>query len=332
MTVETSLQERPATTGIIKPAGRAFVLSREAGLVILTLLLILTFSILFPHSFPTFANFSAILRNMALDGVMAAGMMVLLVGGLFDLSIGGIFSMTGVIVGWLLKDAGWPVPLAIITALAAATFAGWINGWIVAHVRVNALIATLGTMGIFRGIAVLIGGPGIGFLPDSFSRLGQADFLGLQAPVWIMAAVIVGYQFLLSRTRLFRQFYYIGNNEKAADLAGINVRGMQLLGFVQMGLLAGLSGLVFAARIGTSVSIAGDGAELRVITAVILGGASLNGGKGTIWGALIGVFFIALIQNVLIISAVSSYWQSIVIGVVLVSAVAMDSLLNRQRR
>ncbi|MCI0627286.1 MAG: ABC transporter permease [Acidobacteria bacterium] len=315
----------------LKRKARPVSLSRETGLVVLTLLLILVFSILFPRSFPTFANFTAILRNLALDGIMAAGMMVMMVGGLFDLSVGGMFSMVGVLTGWLLKEAGLPVPLAILGGLMAAALGGLVNGWIVARIRVNALIATLGTMGIFRGIAILMGGPGINFLPPTFTQLGQSVFLGMQAPIWLMLAVVGLYHFLMSRTRLFRQYYYIGSNPKAADLSGINVAGMQMLGFVQMGLLAGLSGIVFASRIGTSVSIAGDGAELRIITAVILGGASLTGGKGTIWGGLAGVAFIALIQNVLIIAAVSSYWQSIIIGVVLVLAVAMDSLLNRQR-
>lgn len=204
------------------------------------------------------------------------------------------------------------------------------NGLIVAKVKVNALIATLGTMGIFRGLSVLLGGPGISFLPPSFSRLGQAVFLGIQSPVWLMSLVVLLFQYLMARTRFFRQYYYIGSNQRAAYLSGINVPRMQMLAFTLMGLLAGLSGIVFASRIATSVSIAGDGAELRVITAVILGGASLTGGKGTIWGAIIGVAFIALINNVLIISAVSTYWQSIIIGIVLVLAVAMDALLNRQ--
>ena len=312
-----------------RPAKSLFF-SREMALMALIVFQVIVFSILFPISFPTFANFAAIARNLALDGIMATGMMLMMIGGCFDLSIGGMFSMAGVITGWLMKEAGLPVPLAVVIGLAVATFGGWMNGLIVAKVKVNALIATLGTMGIFRGLSVLLGGPGISFLPPSFSRLGQAVFLGIQSPVWLMSLVVLLFQYLMARTRFFRQYYYIGSNQRAAYLSGINVPRMQMLAFTLMGLLAGLSGIVFASRIATSVSIAGDGAELRVITAVILGGASLTGGKGTIWGAIIGVAFIALINNVLIISAVSTYWQSIIIGIVLVLAVAMDALLNRQ--
>jgi ribose transport system permease protein len=286
--------------------------------------LVILNSLLFPRIFPTIANFSAILRGLAFDGMMVCGMMLLLVAGTFDLSVGGTFSMAGVVAGWLMKSQGVPVPIAVLGGVAAGFAAGMLNGLIVARAKVNALIATLGTMGIYRGIAVLLGGPGITFLPASFSRPGQSVVLGLQGPVWLMIVIVMLFHFLLERTRLFRQYYYIGNNAKAARLSGIDVGRMQILGFTLMGLLAGIAGIAFASRVGTSVSVSGDGAELRIITAAILGGASLNGGKGTIWGGLIGVAFVALINNALIIGSVSAYWQSIITGIVLVLAVALD--------
>jgi ribose transport system permease protein len=286
-------------------------------------------SIVYPRSFLHFQNFSAIARNLAFDGIMAVGMMLLMIGGVFDLSIGGMFSMAGIITAWFLKDARLPVPLAVMCGLLIASLGGFINGLLVARLKVNALIATLGTMQIFRGVAVLVGGPGINFLPESFSRLGQAEFLGLQSPFWLMMFVVTLFQYLLARTRFLRQLYYIGSNQKAAYLSGINVQRMQIIAFAIMGSLAGLAGMAFASRLGTGVTIAGDGAELRVITAVILGGASLSGGKGTIGGAAVGVVFIALINNIMIVAHISSYWQSITIGLVLVLAVALDSLLYR---
>ena len=307
----------------------ALVRSREAILLVLIVCQIILFSILFPISFPNFNNFAAILRNLAIDGTMAVGMMMMMVGGMFDLSIGGMLSMTGVVTGWLMKSAGLPVWAAILAGLSVAAVGGLMNGLFVAKVRVDPLITTLGTMGIFRGIAVLLGGPGISYLPDSFNRIGQSELLGIQSPVWFMLIIAVLFAYLMSRTRFFRQYYYIGANQKAAVLSGINVTRMQITGFSLMGLLAGLSGVLFASRLGTSVSIAGDGAELRVITAVILGGARLTGGSGTIWGALLGVAFIALISNVLIIARVSSYWQGMIVGLVLVLTVAMDRVFNR---
>jgi ribose transport system permease protein len=305
--------------------------TRELALIGLTLFVLVLFSILYPYSFCSWDNFTAILRNLAFEGLLAIGMVVLLVSGVFDLSVGSMASMIGVITGWLMKEAGWPVPVAVAGGLAAAAAGGAANGLIVAKLRVNALITTLGTMGIFQGVALLIGGPGIVFLPDSFSRFGRYEPLGVQMPVWLLGGMAIGFHLLLTHTRFFRQYYYIGANTHAARLSGIHVERMQIFAFTLMGMIAGLAGIVYASRIATATATVGVGAELKAITAVILGGASLAGGKGTVWGAMLGVFFMALIQNVLIISRVSSEWQGIVLGGVLVGAVAIDSLMTGRR-
>ena len=326
------IQAQPSVP--VQRAPRRFRLpafSRELGLAALTLFIILLFSILFPYTFKSFANFNAILRNLAFEGILAIGMMLMLVGGVFDLSVGAMASMIGVITGWLMKSAGWPVPAAIAAGLLVAAAGGFLNGWIVAKVRVNALITTLGTMGIFQGIALLVGGPGITFLPESFTKFGQAEIGGIQAPVLLLVVLALVAHYCLAHTRFFRQYYYIGSNPKAAHLSGINVERLQILSFTLMGMIAGLAGIVYASRIATATSTVGVGAELTAITAVILGGASLTGGKGTIWGAMIGVFFMALMKNVLIISRVSSEWQGIILGAVLVLAVAVDSVMNRKK-
>ena len=312
---------------------RLLARSRELGLVALTILLLLVFRILFPVSwdrFATFDNLSAVVRNMVFEGILALGMILMLVGGMFDLSVGGMASLAGVVTGWLMKQAGWPVPLAVLGGLAAGVSGGWINGFIVAKVRVNALITTLGTMGIFSGMALLLGGPGITFLPPAFSRLGQAEWLGLQSPIWLLLALLVASHYCLAHTRFFRQFYYIGSNAKAARLSGINVERLQMLAFTMMGLLAALAGIVYAARVDTASSTVGAGKELGAITAAVLGGASLAGGRGTAWGALLGVLFMALIQNMLLIKQVRPEWQGILLGLVLVFAVALDSFFNRK--
>ena len=314
-----------------RSSGRKPKLPRELALLAVVLVTIVVCSILFPVSFRSEANFQAVLRNLAVDGILAVGMMVLLIAGVFDLSVGSAMSMAGVLVGWLLKAKGWPISAAIPAGLAVGALGGFFNGIVVAKVRVNALIATLATMGIFQGVAILIGGPGITLLPESFTRLGQSEILGVQMPVWIMLGLALVSHYLLRHTRFFRLYYYIGSNTKAARLSGINVERMQVIGFTFMGLIAAVAGIAFAARVGSAVSNAGLGSELRVITAVILGGASLTGGKGTIWGAMLGVAFMALINNVLIIAQVSSYWQGIVLGAVLILAVSLDSLLNPKR-
>jgi ribose transport system permease protein len=312
------------------PAGRAH--SREIDLLLVLYLTAIVFSILYPTSFFSLANLRVILNNLAVDGILAVGMMALMIGGVFDLSVGSILSMVSVVTGWLLVKAGWPAAPAVVAGLAIAALAGQVNGLLVARARVNALIATLGTLGIYQGVAILVAGPSIANLPRGFTALGQTEILGLQPPVWFMLGLAAAAHYLLRHTRYFRQFYYVGSNARAARLSGIAVERVQILGFTLNGFIAGTAGLAFAARVSTAVSTAGVGTELRVITAVILGGASLSGGKGSVPGALIGVVFMALVNNVLIIARVSSYWQGIVVGVILVLAVGLDSYQNRGKK
>lgn len=162
----------PKTTQGEKASRRSFVFSRELGLATVTIFTIVVFCIFYPSSFANFRNFSAIVRNLAFEGILAIGMMMMLIGGNFDLSVGSMASMIGVITGALMKLWNCPVPLAVVSGLVIAALGGFINGFIVAKVKVNALITTLGTMGIFQGIALLIGGPGITYLPEDFSQFG----------------------------------------------------------------------------------------------------------------------------------------------------------------
>lgn len=321
--------ETTSTVGKAVAGKPKLKLTRESTLVILTIITIIAASFVFPASFPSFTNASGIMRNFALDAIMVCGMMLLMVSGVFDLSVGSIFSLVGVLTASLMKNMGWPVGLAVLAGLAAGVFCGLVNGFITARIKVNALITTLGTAQIFRGIAIWIGGTNIPALPEGFNAIAQSKILGIQGFVWIMLLVVLITYFLLSQTRLFRQFYYIGGNIKAAKLSGINVERMQIFGFAFMGLLAGLAGMLFASRLGAAVAIAGDGKELAIITATILGGASLSGGKGNIFGGLIGVIFIAIVNNLMILATVEAYWQSIVIGTILILAVATDWLVNR---
>jgi ribose/xylose/arabinose/galactoside ABC-type transport system permease subunit len=314
------------------PARPSRAYSREIDLALVIFLTVVIFSILYPISFFSKDNLRVILNNLAVDGILAVGMMTLMIAGVFDLSVGSMLSMIGVLTGWLLVKQGWSVATSVAASLLVAALGGLVNGLLVARARVNALITTLGTLGIFQGIAILIAGPSISNLPSGFTTLGQSELLNLQWPVWFMFGLAIVAHYLLRYTRYFRQFYYVGSNAKAARLSGIHVERIQILGFTLSGLIAGTAGLAFAARVGTAVSAAGVGTELRVITAVILGGASLSGGKGSVPGALIGVVFMALINNVLIIARVSSYWQGIVVGVILVLAVALDSYQNKTRK
>ncbi|WP_376795799.1 ABC transporter permease [Thermogemmatispora sp.] len=305
-------------------AGWRLVRSRPLLLLILILLLSCFMAYLYPLSFLSLDNFSAVLLNASQFGILAVGMSILMIGGVFDLSIGSTLALCGVVVAVLIAYAHLPVPLAILLALAVGALAGLINGLIVTRIRINALITTLATAGIYRGVTQLISGTGVSPISDAFARVGQSVWLGFQSPFWVMVLIVAAGIWAVGQTRFFRQYYYVGANERAARLSGIRTSRLILIGFVIMGLLAGVAGVLNAARLNAAVVSAGIGVELQIITATVLGGASLKGGEGTVLGAFLGVIFIALVQNALIILDVDVFWQNIVIGIVLLVAVSLD--------
>ena len=308
-------------------------LAQDRPLILICLIVILSawMAISYPESFPQRANIAAVLLDTAQCGILTVGMMILLVSGVFDLSVGAILAFCGIVAGTLVKDMGVPPFASFLIGIAAGSVIGVINGLIITKLRINALITTLAMAGILRGVTQLVASAGVANLPDGFRPYGQTVFLGLQSPFWVMAVVVLLAWFAMTRTRFFRQFYYIGSNSSAADLAGIKVDRMILYGFVIMGTLSGLAGTLLASRLSNAVVLAGVGTELRTITAAILGGASLSGGVGTIPGAFLGVLFMSLVQNALIIGRVPVFWQSIVVGVVLLVAIGVDQLAQRNQ-
>lgn len=298
--------------------------NRVLLLVVLITLMSAVMAIVYPTSFPQIDNFAAILLDTAQSGIITTGMLILLICGVFDLSAGSALAFAGIVAGILVKNAGAPVIVSILAGIGTGLAIGIMNGLIITRFRINALITTLAMSGILRGVTQIISPSGVANLPQGFKPFGQTVFLGLQSPFWVMVIVVALTWFLLSRTRFFRQFYYVGSNPRAATLSGINIQNVTVIGFAIMGTCAGLGGVLLASRLSNAVLLAGNGIELRAITAAILGGASLSGGKGTVPGAFLGVFFMALIQNVLIIARVPVFYQSIIVGIVLLVAIGID--------
>ncbi|WP_461048487.1 ABC transporter permease [Spirosoma arcticum] len=305
---------------------------RTYSLTLTILLVGIGAAVAFPQTFPTFGNWSQLLLNLSIDTIVAVGMMLLLVSGVFDLSVGSVVAFSGGLAAYAMLIFGWPVPVAIGLALAGAGAIGVTNGYLIAYQGVNPMIQTLAMMGIVRGGALLVSGSGIQNLPYWFNAISQSRLLGVQMPVWYMLLTVGVFAFLMHRTVFFRRYYYIGGNERAADLSGIRVRRMKLYGFVLTSLLAGVAGLLLTSRLGTALPTAGRGLELRVITAVILGGASLSGGHGKIVGALLGAVFMGLVSNVMVLARVSGYWQEIILGLILITAVWTDMALQKRIR
>ena len=289
------------------------------------------FSIIYPTLFPTFSNFRQVLLNLSIDTIVATGMMLLMISGSFDLSVGAVVAFAGGLAANLMFFNNTNVFLAVTIALLGALTIGFINGYLIAFVGINPMIQTLAMMGIVRGLALLVSGAGIQNLPYWFNAIGQSKLLGIQMPVWYMLFTVALFSFLFAKTVFFRRYYYIGSNEKAAMLSGIKVKRMKLYGFMITSLLAGIAGILLASRLGAALSTSGKGMELRVITAVILGGASLQGGQGKILGALLGSLFMGIVANIMIIARVSGYWQEIILGIILIVSICIDLLLKRGR-
>lgn len=307
--------------------------SRELTLFVLVAALVLVMSAVYPNNFPTASNLRAVLLNLAPVGILVCGMMLLMIAGSFDLSCGSTLALAGVWAGVVAGTWGYPAEVGILVGLVVGGLAGLINGLIVTKLGINALIATLGTLTIYRSLTYVTAGTGVTPISDAFAAYGRAadPIFRIQSPFWVMLAVVLVGGWLVSRTRFFRQFYFVGGNARAAQLSGIRVGRLTLIGFVIMGVLAGLAGVLGAARLNSAVVNAGVGIELKVITATVLGGASLKGGEGTLIGGILGVLFIALIENAMIINSVGVFWQGLVVGLVLLFAVSLDRFKSNGR-
>ncbi|MFO1067988.1 MAG: ABC transporter permease [Geminicoccaceae bacterium] len=299
---------------------------RRQLLILLIIALLAVMTVFEADTFMRPANAAVVLLDTAQTGILACGMMVLMISGMFDLSIGGILAFSGIMAGLAAKNLGLPPGIAFLVGCAWGLMLGMINGALVTRFRINALIATLATLSIYRGGLQLVSGAGVTNIGNGFTIFGQTKILGIYSPFWFMAAIVLLFAFLVGRTRFFRQAYYIGGNARAAKLSGINVDRTVFIFFAIMGLLSGLAGALLASRLNTAVVLAGQGVELKVITAVVLGGASLSGGVGTISGAFLGVLFMALLQNAMIIAGINPFWQLIVVGAVLLCSVGLDQL------
>jgi ribose transport system permease protein len=282
--------------------------------------------------FLTRANVEAILLSLSVEGTIAVGMAILLISGGLDLSVGSTLAFTGVVTGLALMNLNLPAPLAILLGLLAALGVGLANGLLVARLKINPFITTLGMMITVRGLLlVLAEGRAVLNLPQSFTVVGQGRLFGVQYPIYIMLVLVIIGDIVLRNSRFFRQSYYIGGNEKAARLSGINVDLVKIFNYCLVALLAGIAGIMITARFGSASVTVGSGVELRVITAAIIGGASLSGGEGSVLGAFLGALFMAVLANALNLLGVDVYWQNLVTGLILIIAVVVD-VLNERRK
>jgi len=281
--------------------------------------------------FLTWPNLEAILLGLSVDGPIVGGMATLLVSGGLDLSVGSTLAFTGVVVG-LLTVAGVPAFIAILLSLLAALAVGMANGLLIAKMKMNPFIITLGMMITVRGLLLIIArGRAVLNLPASFTVVGQGKFLGVQYPIYVVIVLTVVGDLLLRNTRFFRQNYYVGGKEQAARLSGIKVDFIKIFNYCLVAVISGVSGLMITARFGSSSLTVGSGMELRVLTAAVIGGASFSGGEGSVLGAMLGALFMGVLANALNLLGVDVYWQNLVTGLMLILAVVFDTINERRK-
>lgn len=303
---------------------------RELTLFLLIVALVIVMSVLSPY-FLSLANFRAMAVGLIPTAIIAVGMTMLLVSGNFDLSVGSVLALSSTVLA-LLVAHGLPILLSALLTLALGLLIGLANGLIVTGIGVNPLVATLGTMSVARGVAlVLTEGFSIANLPASFGWAGKSEFLGLPAMFWLMIVIVITGDLAMRHLAFLRQAYFIGANERAARLSGMPVARVKCAAFMITAGLASVAGMLLASRLMSGTPTAGNALELQVLAAAVIGGASLRGGEGTVLGAILGVVFVALVNNAMTMLAVSIYWQMIVTGLVLVAAVAIDMLVKRRR-
>lgn len=313
-------------TGIsVKSVSRSMIEIKEVGVIIPIIVAAIIFGVINPDFF-SFENIINVLRNSSFTFITAIGMTYVLITGSFDLSVGSQMACGGLFTG-LLMLAGVPTWLAIVIGILSGVVLGSINGYVIEYLKVPPMIATMSTMMIYRGIVyVVLKGEPLYPLPKDFAILGQNDFLKI--PYIIIITVVLGIiaGLILKYTVFGRMIYAVGGNGESARLSGIPVRRVKFITYILIGALATFTGILYASRFGSVQSAVGSGSEMIMIAAAIIGGTSILGGSGTIFGTVLGSIFMNMITNGMTLAKISPYYQSIVIGLIIIFAVSLDQI------
>ncbi|MCZ9884343.1 ABC transporter permease [Arthrobacter sp. B2a2-09] len=302
-------------------------------IMVVVMLLIVAFFAYRSARFATPDNLTNILIAAAPFALIALGQTLVILTGGIDLSVGSVMAASAMAAAWTAKNAGDNLMLPLLAAVVTGLLAGSINGLIVSRFGVPPFITTLGMLTLASGIAYVIGdGAPINGLPTSFGSFANTQILGLTFPVILMIIAILVLAFIMKRTNYGLRVYAIGGNRLAAEIAGVRSRSILFSVYAISGVLAGLSGLMLASRVITGAPNLGQGYELDAIAAVVIGGASLMGGRGTVWGTAVGLLLIQTINNGLDLLLVPAYWQSVIKGVIIVAAVGVDVWAARRGR
>ncbi|MEI6387710.1 MAG: ribose ABC transporter permease [Spirochaetota bacterium] len=298
---------------------------KNYGIVIAFLIICALLAFMSPVFF-TLNNMILVIRQTSIYGIMAVGMTFVILTGGIDLSVGSILALSGAICAGMLKS-GMPLPLVLVLTMAVGLSCGLFNGLVITVGRITPFVVSLGMMSIARGITLIYtkGYPISGFAPE-FRFIGGGYVFGVPVPIIIFLGIVLIAYVVLTQTRLGRYTYAIGGNEETVKLSGINAGFFKSLAYVIAGLTASISALISTSRLNSGGPQAGIGYELDVIAAVVIGGTSLNGGRGSIWGTFVGALMIGVINNGMNLLGISSYFQLVVKGFIIIGAVLLDRL------
>jgi ribose transport system permease protein len=302
---------------------------RNYGIVFAFLLVCAILSFLSPV-FLRWTNILIVVRQASIVGIIGVGMTFVILTGGIDLSVGSILAVSGAFAAGMLK-ANMPLVVVIPAALAIGAFLGLLNGLVITAGRITPFVTTLAMMSIGRSVTLIHnnGIPISGF-PPNFRFIGGGDVLGIPFPILVFGATVFLAAVVLRETRLGRYTYAIGGNEEAVRLSGIPTGFYKTMVYVFSGLASALSAIVLASRLNSAETTAGTGYELDVIAAVVIGGTSLNGGRGSVWGTLVGALLIAVINQGMVLLGIGVYYQGLVKGLILLGAVLLDRLRDEQ--
>ncbi|MER9444041.1 ABC transporter permease [Mesorhizobium sp. M0340] len=330
-----SLELRTATAQTDKRRAPLRIAERigihNISLLVALAILVLIFGTLRGDVFFSSRNLLNIGLGITILGVLAMSQTVVIVAGGLDIAVGAIVGLTTVSTAMAIQSTGSPA-VGIVAGLVLGGLAGLVNGIIITYGRVNAVIATLGTMAIFRGIAFIMSdGQSIAIFSDTFRFIGIGRILGLPLLIWILLLTAIVFHLFLARSIVGRNIYALGGNPVVARFSGININRYRVGIYIMSGVAAGLAGILLAARTGSGQPVSGSqGLELEAITAAVLGGCALQGGKGTIIGALLGVAIIGVLNNGMILTSVPTFYQLLAKGSLLILAVVIAEYhLNR---
>lgn len=303
--------------------GAAYI-KRNMGTLVGLVLLIIIVSVSTPR-FLTGSNILNLFKSNAVNAIISCGMLLAILMGEIDISVGSTVGLTGVIAAYMITNLKLPVVVTVISCLGIGALVGIINGTAISYFKVPAFVATLATQCIGRGLTEIIsGGVTIRIRNDVYTALGNKELGGISVIIIYAAVILIFTWFLLNRTRFGYYIYALGGNKTAAQYSGVNVKKCNMIPYVLIGLFCGLGGIIWSARLGSAAATLGSGFEMDAIAAVVIGGTSMSGGVGTVGGTFIGILIIGVITNGLNLMGINSFWQEVFKGIIIMAAVIFD--------